>query len=204
MQILPERHNIIIVGGWNVRVFNAAWAAQSLFELPEIGLEVSLDDPTHDFRVRGAEQTVQVAPDRLVFTTENPTDDQLHALQALAVKTLTSLSATPVKALGINFAWEEPEPPRDLLELFEFADNRKLADAGARIAETTLKRTLVVDDRVLNLALRLQESGSVTFDLNFHHPLESTTQAVNQLQVGVVGRRDRALEILRNTYPLEE
>lgn len=71
------------------------------------------------------------------------------------------------------------------------------------MAETTVKRSLRLDERILNLGLILDADGRVRVETNFHRAAGSMDEVMDHLRAGVVEMRRRALELLSRTYDLE-
>lgn len=204
MLIVPEGHNIILIGGWNRRLLTPQWVAKEIAEVKEVGLEIPVGDPNLPLRLVFGDTVLSVGADRLQLHSKNPTDEKLDGLRDLAMRVLGRLPHTPVSALGVNFQWRESEPSQELVALFDFDDNHRLGDMDAEVGESRIRRELRIDGQLLHLTLILTAEARLMVDLNHHWAVESAADAEKHLAEGIVGMRNRAREFLHELYGLEE
>ena len=131
-----------------------------------------------------------------------PADDRLKVVERVAAAALTELPHTPVTAVGVNFQFVEEDPQAKLLAVFNSADLNVLADAGFNVRSTQLRRELLRDNVTTNLSLALSHDRKVLFDFNYH--CDGNLQAARAFIEGkVVTYKERALDLMRQTYGLE-
>lgn len=204
MRAEAEGFSVVVVGAWNTAIFSPDWIKNHLTRAPHIGIEFAVNAPTLPLRLAFDDIFLLVSPDRLAITPQQVRDDLLAKTQEVATLILDALPHTPVAALGINFRFREPQPAGRLLETFVLTDRGHLADAGAVVRATSIRRGLSVNDDFVNLTLELKPGGEVTAEFNFHHEVDKASSAKERLASGVLRRRDMAIELLRATYQVEE
>ncbi|MFC1661557.1 hypothetical protein ACFL3S_08925 [Gemmatimonadota bacterium] len=173
--------------------------------LNEVEYGIAVDDPSLPLRVSAGHIRLGVGTDRLTVSSSDPSDENLEGLRALADRVLELLPHTPLRGTGVNFQWVERDPLPELLEVFRLPDNDSLADAGAVVGNTDLKRALSLGDLPINLSMRLNRDREpeVLFDFNFHHPTQTAIQAREHLNRGLVLLRETAQQLIRDAYDLE-
>lgn len=204
MEILAEGHNIVLVGGWNRNIITPQWVASSLANVDEAGFQLAIDDPTFPFRILFDDYVLTVRADRLQLHSHIVTADRFNGAASLAHDLLELLPHTPISALGINFAWQEPDPPPELLPLFILNDTTAIADEGRSVTETAIKRSFPWKDGVLTFTIVLKPQGHVVADFNFHWIVTSAAGAQQYLKDRPSEAREEARLLLCKIYHLEE
>ncbi|MCC6242131.1 MAG: hypothetical protein IT353_04790 [Gemmatimonadaceae bacterium] len=197
---VSQGHSIAMVGAWNPRIFGVPWVAANLANSPNIEIAVVPSDPAIPMRLRFDGVYLHAGFDRVLLTPVQLNDPSLQRMQEVAQKVLELLPHTPITGIGINVQYVEATPRSVLLAAFAHGDNDALGDAGARIVSTTIRRSLVHNDRNFNLILDQKPNGSVTLELNFHRDVSSPAVARDHLAVGFLNYRDAAIDFIGAVY----
>ena len=194
---------IVLPGSWNPVIFRPDWIIGRLTQAQEIGVEVAFSEILGLARFRFDGVHLRVEPGRLVLGVEAPSDRSLAKIETVAIQILKALPHTPIRGAGINFGFLEKDPSQELVELFQFDDTYRLADAGFVVRASSLKRNLRYEgDRQLNLRLELRSDGTVGVNGNFHGEASSTEEAIPHLEGHVVELKNRILKLLESAYQL--
>jgi hypothetical protein len=105
-------------------------------------------------------------------------------------------------AVGINFQFLEDEPPNLLRECFSTPDRDALTHFGAAINSTSLVRSLVVNDRPVNVRFEQRPNG-IVMDFNFHSDTPTAQVARQRLAVGLETLRTSARNLLTHVYGVQ-
>ncbi|HYW85310.1 MAG TPA: hypothetical protein VFB30_18760 [Spirochaetia bacterium] len=143
-----------------------------------------------------------MAQPRLVFRPTVANDECLLRAEQVASTVLNTLRDTPMSAVGINFAFTEPDPPPELLNVFNFPDGPALVGADWDVRARRVVRRLAHDDTVLNLTLEF-DGQVVTFEFNFHADTPTNADACAAVNARAVGLRDDAVRLLGDVYHLQ-
>lgn len=201
MKFVRTDCTIVIVGIWNVGIFQPDWVAKNVFDGRAIQLEVNVGMPPA-IRYHCGRAMLIVSGDRLIGSLQEETNEASDEVQGLLVRILELLPHTPVSALGINLGFEEPAPDKELVQNFLAADNKRLTEFGATVRQTTIHRELMVEGDLLRLRETLEDNGAVKFHLNFHSDVPDPVAAAKVLQETTRRKRERGLELLRKVYNL--
>jgi hypothetical protein len=130
-------------------------------------------------------------------------DAALRRSGTVAETILRALPETPVRGLGINFAFREPAPAGNLLDLFNFGDNVRLAEAGWDVGERKITRRLSREGNTLNLTLGF-DNERLDIDCNFHTDPDDNDAAIAAVAPDrVIQLRDMAIAMLDELYGLQ-
>ena len=195
--------NVVLPGSWNPVIFRPNWITGRLTQAQEVGVEVAFGETLGPARFRFDGVHLRADPGRLVLGVDAPSDTSLTRIEDIAIQTLKALPHTPIRGAGINFGFLEKDPSQELVELFQFTDTDRLADAGFVVRASSLKRNLrFEEDRQLNLGLNLQPDGALSLDVNFHGQASNSEEAIAHLEGHVVELKERILELLEDAYEL--
>ena len=170
MKANPVGWHAIIVGAWNTAILTPDGIRRRLFELPDdasVEIEVAIDRPG-PYRVRHDGITIVPGPSSLEVAPREQTVESIADACTLLRKALNALPETPVTAAGVNFRYSVSENSDDLIDLLDTNLDGKLSDHNFSIKRRSTRRSLTLDNGVLNIDISTNEdqSGSVLF--NFH------------------------------------
>lgn len=196
-------HSISIIGAWNQRIFNPIWIAQNVAKAKEVMIAIAPADPSLPIRLQFDGIFLHAGADRILLNPVQLNDPSLERLQSVAIRILELLHHTPIAAVGVNVQFVEKSPTGPLLDAFTLADNNVLSDFGANIVATTIRRTLVLGERKLNLILDQKKDGSVSVEFNYHQDVKSALEASKHIAHGFLAYRDAATAFMNDVYSAE-
>ena len=88
-----------------------------------------------------------------------------------------------------------------LYNIFKFSDTDRLGQERYLIKSSALQRSLIVEDRVLNLNISTNDT-EVSFDFNFHYDVSNAKDAIDKITSNAVTNKIIAEKILSNVYKL--
>ena len=193
-------HSIAILGAWNPRIFNPPWVAANLAIGNEVAIAIAPADPSLPMRLQFDGVFLHAGSERILLTPVQLNDPTLERMQQVAIKLLEKLPHTPISGVGVNVQYLEKSPDGQLLAAFSHGDNDALADAGAKISASSLRRALTYKSHAVNLILEQRKDGAVTIEFNFHKDAKSAADASAHVAFGLLKFRDVAGELLTAVY----
>jgi hypothetical protein len=196
---------VVLAGHWNRMIFTPEWIADNLFKQDVVETEIALL-PGFPARYRHPQVLMEAARQGLVFRPRFDTDESLKMAEEMASTALRDLPNTPLSGVGINFSFNEQNPPVDLLKLFSIGDTSAIEKRGWEVPVTALVRKLTGDQGTLNLTLGY-DGSAVTIDMNYHTETPGKTLDANAIaRASVANRtkslRDQAVELIGEIYNL--
>ena len=170
MDMEPAIWNVVCAGRWNTAIFTPEWIRRRLFELESqamVQVSFSLNEAL-PHRVTLQDVTVVVTPANLILEPRQPNYVQLDAARKVAALALSALPETPVSAAGYNIRYHVDSLSPDVVQSLTPRVDEKLSDANYTIGDRVLKRSLVLSEGVLNLAITLKGEGPAELEFNFH------------------------------------
>jgi hypothetical protein len=201
MRRKPEGWNIVLAGIWNRAIFTPEWVNELLFHEPEVETLLSIM-PYLPIIYRNGQVAIEVSTPRVAFRPRRLDDASIQAAETMAHAVLDKLRDTPLLAVGVNFAFVEESPRRELVRLFDFPDNPRFGEAGWNLQERRIARKMVRDNDTLNLTLVFDGQG-VTIEFNYHTDTTNNEAAREAINNRVIGLRDTAIQLLGQVYHLE-
>ncbi len=192
--------NIVLAGLWNQAVFTPEWVGRRLFHNKEVEALISIM-PRMPLIYRNENVAIEVAPERLVVRPRRINDTCLLAAEGTAHEALRALQDTPLMGVGVNFAFTESEPHRDLVALFDIADRLSLTEEGWETEERRLVRRLRHEGDVLNLTLAWN-GRDMDVEFNYHTETAENAVALASVTGRILELREAALRVLEQTYAL--
>ena len=197
----PDTWNIVLAGLWNRAIFSPEWVSRLLFHEPEVETLISVM-PVLPIVYRNRQVAVEIASSRLVFRPRELNDECIRSAEGMAHIVLDTLRDTPLLGVGINFAFTEANPCRDLVEMFELADDATLGEARWNIRGRRIVRTLERNGDSLNLSL-VFDGRELTVEFNFHTETSDNQASQDAVHDRAIRLRDSALLLLDQTYNLQ-
>lgn len=207
MQRKPEGWNVVLAGFWNRMIFTPEWVGPRLFpDNPQIETVVALL-PVLPIIFRDHDVAAEISNARIICRPRDLNNvESIRRAGTIAGALLKELPETPLQGLGINFGFRETGPASNLLDLFNFADNAQLAQAGWEPSERRIVRQLQHENDTLNLTLSYN-NDQLDLDCNFHidpAELEDTEAKVAAVAPArIIELRDRAIALLDQIYGLQ-
>ncbi len=201
MRTQPEGWNIVLAGIWNRAIFTPQWVKDLLFHEPEVETLLSVM-PHLPIIYRNAQVAIEVSTPRVAFRPRRLDDDTIQAAETMAYAVLDKLRDTPLLAVGVNLAFVEENPSRELVRLFDFPDNQHIGEAGWDLQERRIARKIRRGNDTLNLTF-VFDGQMLSIEFNYHTDTNSNQTAREAIQGRVLGLRDTAMQLLVNNYHLE-
>lgn len=193
MEPVAERCSVVILGNWNVAIFQPPWVADRIFK-GEVALHISFGPPAGMVsKYTRDDVALTVSATQLQLALEKVNDEVLARVESLARTILLALPETPVAAFGINFGYDLPSVPKSLETVLAVPDMFLGADAMRPIEEVAARFRIREDgDSVVNVTfVRSVPDGRITADFNYHYDIPSAN-AVRQRLEGLVSKRHEA------------
>jgi len=208
MNISLDGWNLIILGGWNPRIFTPEWLLRHVYEVGEADIErtqVKVEfplEPGRPYRYSASGIRITTSLSRVMFEPLDSGEATLQLMERAAIALLNTLPHTPVSAFGINFKFVDEHPEKDVVALFPTDDIGALAVIGDEVTEQTLGRETWLDQCRLRVALTLGAEG-IAIGFNFHRVAGSCNQAIELLANTVTADLRKAVRILTEVYDIE-
>lgn len=205
MKLIDGSWSLVITGKWNRYILNPSWIGKNLFHEDQIKVEFPVNNPDLPPRYVSSDNIIFVpTTHRTNFIVQEPySDEMLTKIGKMNRILVEILSHTPLSGIGANFGFEQDSDQFTGLDLFKFHDLDHLADNDLFPKTMEIRRQFDIDKSQLNFTIRYDEE-KVTFDFNFHYNVSSSAEALEILVDNLlIENRDKALQILKNTYNLE-
>jgi hypothetical protein len=206
MRALLDNWSLVLLGAWNTAIFTPEWISQHLrVAKSEQRIEFPMGNPMMPIRYTFEGVRMVVVDHQLVMGPASAGDDVLVRIEMHAKTILGTLRHTPLRAVGINFEFDESDPPAAVANLLQSSDKSRLAGHDFVVRATELKRQLEHSKHgIVNLTFkRNSDTPAVGVHVNFHKVVENSTAAAEHLENRVLSCRDFAMSTLRDVYELE-
>jgi hypothetical protein len=203
MQIKENSYSIVLVGKWNNAILNPGWLVENLFEgNPEVKIEFSLNA---DMPSRYIIKNIIIAPstDRVIFISNDNSDDSISLMESIAVKLCSILEHTPLVAVGVNFAYIEKVNKDKLLPLLNFSDNDSYSDNNWNISNQSIKRNLIKDHYNVNVSIAINKESDFELTFNYHYPATNVANIKECLVGKAIDYKNKAIELAKIIYEIE-
>lgn len=195
-------YSVVLVGSWNRSIFVPAWLKKHLQIAGEIGMEFAVGNPTMPARLFFDDVALVVDDTRLIIAPTVFSDGYLPRIEDVSVAILRLLSHTPIRAAGVNFAFSEQAPSREIRDIFGGPDSIILADAKAVVSSSLVQRAISYKGFLINFKSAIDNSGTVRFDFNFHGDVRSADEASAAFLGKVIQMHEVALALLTENFGL--
>ncbi len=201
-----EEWTIVLVGGWNPKIFSPKWVAGKLFGTKDsqtVQIEAGIGPGVQFLKYHFGGAVVIPRDDRLILGVATPKDEQLERIEKLACRVLELLPETPLSAVGVNFGFVEDDVPQDLSRIFDIADRKQLASTDYDVANRTELRRQLARNKggVLNLK-QVFAPPNVEIKINYHLGTDQWKEAKTFLDGEVIGMREESFAFLGTMYGL--
>lgn len=201
MKPVLENWTVVVVGKWNVGIFNPQWLIKNIFENDKLGFDFPLE-PTLPLRITGDKVLLIPSEQRIILAPTILEDSVLQRVEDLTVQLLDKLPHTPVTKAGINFGYKVDPVPEKLSSQFKNPHADALADKELK----TLSKSFIwnCDYKGQNINIYFDLKENVLFiKFNYHSAVESAEKAKNVIQGKIFQYREKTEEILEEIYDLK-
>jgi hypothetical protein len=202
MKIKDDSFTIVLVGNWNQYILEPGWIGREIFEEGKIQVEFAINTGSPPRYTSATNIRMIPSDERVVFIALSPSDETLEKMESMVIKLFQKLPYTPLTSFGINFGFVEDIGDFSLPVMFEFPDKDLLIEHGALIKKSSVKRSLIIEDRILNLSLDCN-GKNVFLNFNFHYPVKGTSEAQEKIKDTVKKNRHITEGLLKDIYKLE-
>ena len=181
MNLEADNWSVVVAGFWNPAILTPAGIATRLFQLPE-GTPVVIEAPIDGLaptRVRYNKLTVTAEVGRLLVAADEPVYGILDRARQVAIRAIQGLPETPYAAAGYNIRIKFQEPTETFSENAKCSIDDVLSDAGYKIIQRELGRSLEMPPGVLNISLHQAEETALLF--NFHRQSSKKEELIEWL-----------------------
>jgi hypothetical protein len=195
-----RKPTIVIAGAFNPAIFQPAWIANILYEIPEG------EDVEGVFVRNLADQTTVPYIKRVGVLAEmhrlSVFVDSLDAPTVMIaegiVRTLAgALPHTPVGGLGVNFHFEESDVDAAIVDMLKAQDK---PEKIGPVLQNEVATAIEIGDSALNLSRSIQD-GVLSVRFNYHRTVD-VMSGVADLDLNIGEAFVRSREILKSLYDL--
>lgn len=160
---------LVLVAQFNPAIFEFPWIAKHILEAGEgadvQALEVFMQLGNVAMRLQFFEGVaINVQPGRTEFLVQNGDTASFKAAEVRLTKLLEVLPHTPIAAIGCNFRFNDPQPPQNIIDLFDTPEG---LEGEFNINSRESAAQLQIPGGVLNFSRRLSDAGC-DFSFNYH------------------------------------
>ncbi len=159
---------VVVAGAWNRMIFTPEWVGKKVFQVDIVDALVPLMPglPTR-YQIPNMELAVQET--KLVGRPRQYEITVLEQTEKSVLTILNLLPHTPIRGVGVNFAFVEEHPGPELLTHFNLKGDAAITNSW-EISAKQIKRKLVTrdDDMILNLTVSYTSNATVEFNGHFH------------------------------------
>lgn len=194
---------VVIVGRWNPHIFSIDWVAKHLFDYREGATVEVVQMMSPGLAPIFLIQDVgfRCTRDRLEIFAREGSEACLRSVETLAVKALSTLSHTPVSAIGANFDFIEDDVPPEMADLL--ATPERMETKFTIVANSFETRIDLEKDVTLGIRRGII-GGAAQISLNYHRESQNAAKLA-EIIPGLLERRwAHARELLLSLYQIEE
>lgn len=170
MPFEPTNWNVIVLGAWNPAILTPEWIGKNIFKIASgtpIAVEVPLSTMA-PWKVKHEDISVRASSGSLEFICDSTTHATLERARTLACIALEELPKTPVMAAGFNLRFASRELPPELGEIITAGLDKALSDSDYKIQGLSTRRTLKINEGVINCEITISDKDDVLLVINFH------------------------------------
>jgi hypothetical protein len=182
MKIVPTSLSVVLIGKWNPYIFQPDWVQKYLCSSPqaaEVKIAFALNDRSLPPQIEFEGVRVYPGESRFEIKPLEPDEENLQRSIEASIKTIKTLSHTPITAVGINVSVEETDEPLDFLsQIAAFNDIARINSEKYVLLDTTIRRGFKIQaGGILNLSANLTKDHA-TLDFNLHFDTGDATNAL--------------------------
>lgn len=211
MKLDHTASTLVIVGGWNSRIFTPPWIKKYLFpgEHEDFTIEMptsfSLDFNTQFIspRISSKEVRILLQENRLSFSPVENKNEHFDQIQELALQLADYLPHTPVTAYGVNFLFTEKPISEELVNRIRLRDLEEFEQLNDSLTSEQHTRRLTLNGRTLNFTIKLN-GEKATFDFNFHFKIgDLVAFKAKFAEISILELKQEAVQFMSKIYHLE-
>ena len=189
LEVMREHWTIVILGRWNVAIFNPDWLRRNIFQSTDITLEIGIQ-PELPRRITGDNVVIIPANSRLMLVPNDLEEPTLLRTEQAACKILELLKHTPVNAVGINYGYRVKPLLPELRDKLPVIFATEFAKENLTIRSREYKWTCQYEQQTLNISCQSDGEEAVVL-FNFHLDVTDTEAAAGYINGKVMPNRDK-------------
>ncbi len=202
---------LVIVGGWNSRIFTPLWIKKYLFPGEHEDFTVEMPTPfSLDFntqfispRISSKEVRILLQENRLSFSPVENKNEHYDQIQELALQIADYLPHTPVTAYGVNFLFTEDPISEEVVNRIRPRDLEEFAQLNDSLTGEQYARRLRLNGRILNFTIKL-DGDKASFDFNFHFKIGDLIAFKAKIaEISILELKQEAIQFMSEIYHLE-
>ncbi len=201
MVFINDSLNVMLVGDWNKLYIQPDWIATNVFEKDEIQIGVNGEGSEFSVSYRADGITIAPTQSKIIFSVWNTDEESLEKLSVCLNNFLEKVHIPTTFVYGINGDFVEDDDSLFAEVLDGMSDSNILIENGYQILSTQVTRTLVVNEKIINMESNL-ENARMTIHFNEHHVDQDKTCTFNTEMLNGFIRQCRKI-VLELGYQLE-
>lgn len=197
-------NSIVVVGAWNIAIFTQQWVRENILrteDYPQFSVEYPLN-VLNSLRFSTDKFSFCIAEGRLVFTlltnSEEAAKDAIATLRTICQK----LPHTPVRALGINFAFEAD---KNIDINSSLPHTQELITSIGNIKSTNITRSFSISDNE-TLNFKVVSDEKTIYDFNYDYQVKRITDITDIIADDdniINSKKENSLILLESIYQEE-
>ncbi len=197
-------NSVVVVGAWNIAIFTQQWVRDNILraeDYPQFSVEYPLN-VLNSLRFSTDKFSFCIAEGRLVFTLLSNTEEAAKDVTATLRTICQKLPHTPVRALGINFAFEAD---KNIDINSSLPQTRELVDRIGNIKTTNITRGFVISDNE-TLNFKIVSDEKTIYDFNYDFQVKKITDITDIIADDdniINNKKEKSLNLLEDIYQEE-
>ena len=122
-----DEWTIVVLGNWNVSIFNPDWLTKNVFNDQQLKIEVPLTYGL-PLRIKGDNILFLPSNEKIIIGLTKIEPAQINRLEEITIKILNLLPHTPIYKIGMNFGFETTGTDEGILRHFPLPDMNAFSD----------------------------------------------------------------------------
>lgn len=201
MKPVLENWTIVILGKWNVSIFNPQWLTENIFKQKQLLIDFPMV-PRLPPRITGDKVLLIPGEDRLIIGPTELEKSVLERMEEVAIKLLETLPHTPITKVGINFGYKVEPVSEELHQRFANPDASAFADTELKTLSKSFKWSCESKKQIINMNFDLT-GNELLIKFNFHSDSLGAEKAKDAIKGKVLAHKEEAESILDRIYKLK-
>lgn len=193
---------IVILGTWNIGIFNPAWLTTHVFESKEVSIEFGIE-PGLPRKIIGDKIIILPMRNKLIIATAELNSSTIQKMEDVACKILDLLEHTPVTHVGINFVYKVHPVVPEIMNQFPDFQRDKFSDQHLILKSRHYGWDLDQEGQKIKLVCDLDEEG-LLIKFNFHAVTPNTTSAKEHISGNVLNFSSKAESLLEQIFDITD
>lgn len=176
MNIINNSLSCVINGDWNKTYIQPQWIGNNLFNNEEIGILLNGIGLGANLSYKHKNIIVEVNQNKFTFKTTDVLDESINQLEDIVLLFLERAKTPMLAAYGFNCDFKESDVFSFTSMLDSMEDRISLSNLGASIKNTTIKHTILFEEKTLNITEALSDELVISF--NEHHNVSSNPEDI--------------------------